>query len=107
MMTQAETFQRCCAEFTEIAPNGSSFSASELASVNEMAGACVEFHCANFIGGLFVYVFADGTALTPMLARRLQLEIIGMAQLELVRKAPHLTVGELNQLCKSNDRTDA
>jgi hypothetical protein len=106
-MTQAEIFQQRCAEFTDIAPTGSNLSPSELALVKEMARTCVEFHCTNFIGGLFVYVFADGTALTPVLCRRLRLEIISMAELDLVREAPHLTVGELNHLQSLNDRTDA
>jgi hypothetical protein len=107
MMTQAETFQQSCAEFTDIASTDSNLSPSELALVKEMAITCVEFHCTNFIGGLFVYVFADGTALTPVLGRRLRLEIIGMVQLDLVRKAPHLTVGELDQLHRLGNRADA
>jgi hypothetical protein len=57
--------------------------------------------------GLFVYVFADGTALTPVLGRRLRLEIISMAQLDLVREAQHLTVGELKHLQRLTYRTDA
>lgn len=42
MMTQAETFQRCSAEFSGVTPNGPNLSTSELASVNEMARACLE-----------------------------------------------------------------
>jgi hypothetical protein len=102
-MTIAKEFQRRCDEFPQDAANRVEF---DLVMLEEVYSASTEFHVVHDDKTIGAFVFKDGSAFTIVNCKGLHFAILDGKELRAIRKAPHFTEKDVQDLalCEEAER---